>query len=176
MQNAKDTFYIALRNRLAVLDPARTIALRAATRPGILVQEAEAPMPQPVLDAFTLTWTGLAADLHLPSILAQLTCEISYSTAGTEANAGLDRGRALEKMDAELMSLLYPYTAQKMNYATTPASAMQTMVFWSEPEFAPAVTLRDRLSRTVKVTVFAFQEPGVPGEQGSLGSEKAGEQ
>lgn len=160
MQNAKDTFYITLRNRLAVLDPARTISLRAVTRPGILVQEAEAPIPQPLLDAFTLSWTGLAADLNLPTILAQLTCEISYCTAGTEANAGLDRGRALGKMDWELMTLLYPCAAQKMNYTTTPASAMQTMIFWSEPEFGPVVTLRDRLSRTARVTVFAFQEGG----------------
>jgi hypothetical protein len=34
------------------------------------------------------------------------------------------------------------------------------MVFWSEPAFTPIVTLRDRLSRTAKVTVFAFQELG----------------
>jgi hypothetical protein len=32
------------------------------------------------------------------------------------------------------------------------------MVFWSEPAFSPIVTQRDRLSRTAKVTVFAFQE------------------
>jgi hypothetical protein len=37
---------------------------------------------------------------------------------------------------------------------------METMVFWSEAEFGPAVTLRDCLSRTAKVTVFAFQEQG----------------
>jgi hypothetical protein len=47
-----------------------------------------------------------------------------------------------------------------MNYTVNPATAMETMVFWSEPEFGPVVTLRDRLSRTAKVTVFAFQEQG----------------
>jgi hypothetical protein len=158
MQNAKDTFYITLRNRLAALNPARTMTLRAVSRPGILVEDAEAPMPQPVLDAFSLKWTGLAADLQLAAILAQLTCEIQYATAGTQAISGLDRGRALEEMDYELLSILYPYSAQKMNYAATPATAMQTMVFWAEPLFGPAVPLRDRLSRTASVTVFAFQE------------------
>ncbi len=117
-------------------------------------------MPQPLLDAFTLSWTGLAADLQLPAILAQVTCEIQYSTAGTQANAGLDRGRCLEEMDYELLKLLYPYSAQKMNYTQNPAVAMETMVFWSEPEFGPVAMLRDRLSRTVKVAVFAFQEQG----------------
>lgn len=159
MQNAKDTFYVTLRNRLAALNPARTLLLRAVNRPGILVEEAEAPVPQPVPDVFSLGWTGLAADLQLPSILAQMTCEVQYATAGSEARAGLDRGRALAAMDSELIRILYPYSAQKMNYAQTPAASMETMVFWSEPEFGPVVTLRDRLSRTAKITVFAFEEP-----------------
>jgi len=158
MQNARDTFYVALRNRLGALNPARTIMMRAVTRPGMYVQDAEASMAQPILDAFALSWTGLAADHQLPAILAQMTCEIQYATAGTQANAGLDRGRALEQMDYELLRLLYPYAAQKMNYTQMPAAPMEPMVFWSEPEFGPAVSLRDRLSRTVKVTVFAFQE------------------
>jgi hypothetical protein len=160
MQNAKDTFYITLRDRLATVNPARTIMLRAVTRPGILVEEAEAPMPQPLLDTFALRWTGLEADLQLSAILAQMTCEIQYCTAGTQLNAGLDRGRALEEMDYEVLKLLYPYSAQKMNYTQDPAAAMETLVFWSEPEFGPAVTVRDRLSRTVKVRVFTFQEQG----------------
>jgi hypothetical protein len=160
MQNAKDTFYITLRSRLATVNPARTMTLRAVTRPGILVQEAEAPMPQPLLDVFALSWTSLQADLQLPAIMAQMTCEIQYCTAGTQTNAGLDRGRTLEEMDYEVLKLLYPYSAQKMNYAQNPAAAMETMVFWSEPEFGPVVTVRDRLSRTVKVSVFAFQEQG----------------
>jgi hypothetical protein len=160
MQNTKDTFYITLRSRLATMNPARTMTLRAVTRPGMLVGEAEAPMPQPMLDAFTLSWTALQADLQLPAILTQLTCEIQYSTAGTQTNAGLDRGRCLEEMDYEVLKLLYPYSAQKMNYTQNPATALETMVFWSEPEFGPIVTLRDRLSRTAKVTIFAFEEQG----------------
>lgn len=162
MQNAKDTFYVTLRTRLAAVNPARTMMLRAVSRPGIFVQDAEAPMPQPLLDAFALNWTGLAADVQLPAILTQMICEIQYATAGTQNSAGLDRGRALEEMDYEVLKILYPYAAQKMNYAQTPAAAMETMVFWSEPEFGPAVAIRDRLNRTVKVTVYAFQEQAEP--------------
>ncbi|HEX4310522.1 MAG TPA: hypothetical protein VHZ25_10880 [Acidobacteriaceae bacterium] len=160
MQNAKDTFYITLRSRLASVNPGRTMTLRATTRPGILVSEAEVPTAQPLLDVFALNWTGMQADLQLPAILAQMTCEIQYCTAGTQTNAGLDRGRALEEMDYEVLKLLYPYSAQKMNFTQNPALSMETMVFWSEPEFGPMTTLRDRLSRMVKVTVFAFQEQG----------------
>lgn len=160
MQNAKDTFYITLRSRLAAVNPERTMTLRSVSRPGILVQDAEGPTAQPPLDAFSLSWTGLAADLQLPAILAQMTCDIQYSTAGTQANAGIDRGRALEEMDYEVLKLLYPYSAQKVNYTQSPPISMETMVFWSEPEFGPVVTTRDRLSRTAKVTVFAFQEQG----------------
>ena len=115
-------------------------------------------MAQPSLDAFALRWTHLQVDQRLPAILAQMTCEIEYATAGTQNNAGLDRGRALEQMDSEVLRILYPYGAQKMNYTQTPAVPMETMVFWSEPEFGPAVPLRDRISRTVTVTVFAFRE------------------
>jgi hypothetical protein len=160
MQNAKDTFYITLRTRLGTVNPARTMTLRAVTRPGILVADAEPWMAQPMLEAFALNWTAFEADLQLPAIMAQMTCEIQYSTAGTSTNAGLDRGRALDEMDYEVLKLLYPYSAQKMNYTQNPTTAMETMVFWSEPEFGPAITLRDRLSRTVRVTVFAFQEQG----------------
>ena len=46
MQNAKDSFYMALRTRLAAINPERTILLRGAARPGILVEEAEAPPPE----------------------------------------------------------------------------------------------------------------------------------
>jgi hypothetical protein len=159
MQNAKDTFYLTLRNRLAAVNPARTMTLRSVTRPGILVEDAEAFTAQPQLDAFTLRWTGFQADLHLPSILAQMTCEVQYTTAGTQTNAGLDRGRSLARMDYELLQLLYPYSAQKMSYAQNPVAPMGTLVFWSEPEFGSAVSDHDRLTRTAKITVFAFQEP-----------------
>jgi hypothetical protein len=160
MQNAKDTFYVTLRNRLATLNPNRTMLLRGVQRPGILVEEAEAVVPMPPPDVFVLRWTALETDVNLPMTLAQMQCEILYATGGTLAASGLDRGRALEEMDAELLALLAPYSAPKMNYTQTPPAQMNTPVFWTAAEFAAAVTLRDRLSRSAKVTVFAYQEPG----------------
>jgi len=70
MQNAKDSFYMALRARLTAINPQRTILLRGAVRPGILVEEAEAPFSQLPGDVFVLRWLGLGVDLNLDSTMA----------------------------------------------------------------------------------------------------------
>jgi hypothetical protein len=160
MQNAKDTFYITLRDRLAALNPARTVTLRAITRPGILVEDAEAPMAQPLLDVFTLRWTKLETDTQLPSVLVQMICEIHYATAGTQGNGGLDRGRTLEAMDNELIQLLCPSSTVKFNFTQTPVAQKNTMIFWSQAVFAAAAAVRERMERVATVNVFAFQEQG----------------
>ncbi len=160
MQNAKDSFYMALRNRLAALNPERTILVRGAVRPGMVVEEAEAPFAQLPGDVYVLRWLGMGVDVDLASSLVAEECEILYSTCGTQAFGGLDRGRALSAMDAEVLALLQPFHTPKMNYAVTPTVQMLTQVFWDEPVFTPCVTQRDRLSRSVKVMVFSYQEQG----------------
>jgi hypothetical protein len=92
MQNAKDSFYMALRSRLSIINPDRTTLLRGALRPGILVEEAEAPFAQLPSDVFVLRWLGLGADLDLASPLVAEECDIIYQTCGTQAFGGLDRG------------------------------------------------------------------------------------
>ncbi len=160
MQNAQNTFYITLRNRLAALNPNRTIYLRGITRPGILVESNELVTPQPRSDVFVLRWTGLHNDPYLPEILLQMQCEIEYMTEGTTGNLGMDRGTMLTEMDAELMSMLRPACTQKMSYAQAPATAMETQVFWTEATFQPVKVERDRLTRTATVFVFSYEEPG----------------
>ena len=160
MQNAKDSFYMALRARLTAINPERTILLRGAVRPGILVEEAEAPFSQLPNDVFVLRWTGLAADMDLASAMAAEQCEITYHTCGTQSFGGLDRGRALSAMDEELMAMLQPFYTPKLNYVSTPPAAMLTQVFWDEPVFAPAAMNRDRLGRSASVMVYSYQEHG----------------
>ncbi len=79
MQNAKDSFYLALRTRLATINPGRTVLLRGALRPGILVEEAEAPLAQLPSDVFVLRWLGLGVDADLSSAMAAADCEILYA-------------------------------------------------------------------------------------------------
>jgi hypothetical protein len=160
MQNAKDSFYVALRTRLVAINPERTILLRAAVRPGILVEEAEAPFGQLPSDVFVLRWLGLGVDQDLPSAMVAEECEIVYSTLGTQSFGGLDRGRTLTEMDAELNAMLMPYWTPKLNYTATPATAMLTRVFWDEPVFGQVTVLRDRLSRTARVMVMSYEESG----------------
>jgi hypothetical protein len=160
MQNAKDSFYMALRARLVVINPERTILLRGAVRPGILVEEAEAPFTQLPDDVFVLRWLGLGVDVNLGSTMAAEQCEILYSTCGTQSFGGLDRGRLLSAMDEELMAVAQPFYTPKLNYTATPPAAMLTQVFWDEPEYAPIAVLRDRLSRSAKVAVYSYQEQG----------------
>jgi hypothetical protein len=160
MQNAKDSFYMALRNRLAALNPERTTLVRGAVRPGIVVEEAEAPFAQPPGDVYVVRWLGMGVDVDLASSLVAAECEISYCTCGSQAFGGLDRGRALSAMDKEVLALLQPFHTPKMNYAVNPAAQLLTQVFWDEPVFTPCVTQRDRLSRSVKVMAYSYQEQG----------------
>lgn len=160
MQNAKDSFYMALRTRLVTINPARAILLRGTVRPGILVEDAEAPFAQLPNDVFVLRWLGLSADMDLSSTMAVEECEILYQTCGTQNFGGLDRGRALSEMDEEVLAMITPFCTPKLNYTSTPPAAMLTQVFWEEPGFTPIVVQRDRLSRSAKVTVYSYQEQG----------------
>ena len=160
MQNAKDSFYMALRARLVALNPERTLMLRGAVRPGILVEEAEAPFSQVPADVFVLRWLALGSDVNLDAPMVAAECEIVYQTCGCQSFGGLDRGRALSAMDKELLAILQPFSTPKLSFIATPPAPMSTHVFWDEPGFGPLVAQRDRLSRSVKVMVYSYQEQG----------------
>jgi len=160
MQNAKDSFYMALRTRLTTINPERTILLRGAVRPGILVEEAEAPSSQLPNDVFVLRWLGLGVDMDLGSTMVAEECEIVYQTCGTQSFGGLDRGRSLSGMDGELVAILQPFQTPKLNYTATPPAAMLTQTFWDEAELGPIIVQRDRLTRSAKVMVYSYQEQG----------------
>jgi len=160
MQNAKDSFYMALRGRLTTINPDRTVLLRGTVRPGILVEEAEAPVSQFPNDVYVLRWLGLGVDMNLDTTMAAEECEIVYQSCGTQSFGGLDRGRSLSEMDEELVAMLAPFYTPKINYSSTPPAAMLTQVFWDEPTFTPVTVQRDRLSRSAKVMVYSYQEQG----------------
>jgi hypothetical protein len=166
MQNAKDTFYVMLQSRLAVLNPARTIVVRGVVRPGTIVDENELPTSSVPVDAFRLQWTGLQVSSEGPLPLIAMECSIQYATDGSSGNGGMDRGRLLAAMDAELASALAgdPHTVAKMNYSGAGAGvaplAMGTSVFWADPVFGAAAAVGERLERTSTVQVLAYQEAG----------------
>ena len=166
MQNAKDTFYELLRGRLAALNPERTIVVRGVTRPGVLVDENELQAAAGLPDCFHLQWVAESADTQGAMPLVTLGCEIAYATAGTAMNAGMDRGRALAAMDAELLAAVRgcPQNTMKNNYTTLTnggaAVAMATRVWWGDVAFGPVKVDRDRLTRTASVAVMSYEEAG----------------
>ena len=168
MQNARDTFYVTLRDRLAAVNPARTIVLRGVTRPGVLVEENELASAIAPVNAFCLRWTGLSVDAQGALPLATMACEISYATDGDSGNGGMDRGRLLSGMDAELVAAVSaaPQNVTKMNYVGAAGGsglapvAMGTNVFWGDAAFGAAMVNGERLERVATVEVFCYQEAG----------------
>jgi hypothetical protein len=160
MQNAKDSFYMALRSRLAMTNPQRTVLVRGALRPGILVEEAEGPFSQLPTDVFILRWLGLGFETDLDSMLVAEECEIVYQTCGSGSFGGLDRGRFMTAMDRELMNMVQPCCTPKLCFTATPPASLKTQVFWDDPIFSPVVTQKDRLSRSAKIMVYSYQEQG----------------
>jgi hypothetical protein len=160
IQDAKDTFYMALRDRLVVANPQRTMLVRGAIRPGILVEEAEPTTSELPLNVFVLRWTQTRESTLLPAAMSMVDCEILYGTSGTEEACGLDRSRLLSAMDTELSVMLQPSSAPVLNQTATPATATGATAFWTNALFGPTLTERDCLKRIVTVTVIARDSTG----------------
>jgi len=142
MQFAKDSFFLALQQRLAGLNPARTITLNGATVPAIVVVENLPPSavePQP--NAFYVEWgTANVVDGHAGNgALMSLECVISYYTLGTVPSM-VDRGRVLGQLDDELLGICQPPNTEVIDYTQSPAADLGTSVFWSQPTFQEATT------------------------------------
>jgi hypothetical protein len=168
MQNAKDTFYVTLRDRLAAINPARTAVVRGVTRPGVLVEENELTSAYQPVNVFSLRWAGLSVDAKGALPMVTMSCEISYASDGDSGNGGMDRGRLLAGMDAELTAAvsMAPQNVVKMNYVASAGMsgvapvAMGTNVFWSDAAFGAVVVNGERLERVATVEVFCYQEAG----------------
>jgi hypothetical protein len=160
MKKARDSFYVALRDRLQVLNPARQALIRGVWRPGVLVEENESFVAIVPDNVFVLRWTKTLADEQHALVRTQQTCEIQYQTAGTASAGGLDRGALLTAMDAELLSILQPQQVQKTDYSITPPAAMGTQVSWTGPVLGSVTRERDRLMRKAEITVVSYEEAG----------------
>jgi len=168
VQLAKDTFYANLRDRVAAGNAARTVVVRGLVRPGVVVADSELPGAAvdgiAPADAFCLRWTGLQIDARGALPLIALTCEIRYATDGTAGLAGMDRGRSLAAMDAELVTAVstVPQLASSIAAAeiagggASTETATGTNVFWSDVSFKPAVMRGERMERTAEVEVFSY--------------------
>jgi len=164
MQSAKDSFFAGLRDRLAALDPARTVFLDGELRPAVVVAEnsavtAAAPLPE----VFYISFGG--AQVIVPGArrpLLRLEARIAYRTRGSDDKQGVDRGRALAALDLELAQLLSPRFTAKTDYAQTPPAALGSAVLWSAPEFQPVESVDGELRRAASVFLFFWPEVDLP--------------
>jgi hypothetical protein len=162
MQHAKDSFYVALRDRLAVLNPARTVYLDGMTRPAVIVTENQPTTPStPLPDAFYLQWGSIREVKkaeRAPRPLLALDCVIVYRTIGTEASSSVDRGRVLAALDLELLQISNPPETTKRDYTQATPPDLGTKVFWARPQIADTVAVGNELRRTAKATVYFYPE------------------
>lgn len=137
MQAAKDSFYMALRARLAVLNPTRTIVIDGVAVPAIVVRENMEPRfgeAQP--GAFYVDFGEiLIAESSRPML--GLDCHIWYASEGS-GGTGVDRGRELAEMDVELVRICNPPHTEMLDYSQTPSADLGSGVFWTAPEMGNA--------------------------------------
>ena len=173
MQFTKDSFYMALLERLMSLNPSRTVFLNGTTRPALIVAENELVIPvEPLPDAFYIEWGSVQPVQRLEGdrALLEMDCSISHHTFGT-VQSGVDRGRTLAALDMELLSICQPQRAPKRDYAQTPSLDLGTNIFWTTPnlgkisgseasrsEGLPRGSEGIRLERSVTIKVFFFSE------------------
>jgi hypothetical protein len=170
MQYAKDSFFLALQQRLAALNPSRVVALNGATVPAILVVENLPPSsaePQP--NTFYVEWGDAGViDGHAGNnAMMSLECAISYYTLGT-VQSMVDRGRVLGELDDELLGICQPPNTEKRDYTQSPSADLGSSVFWGQPSLGAskksAVTDKAeryqdaRVERKAQMAIYFFSE------------------
>ena len=159
MQASKDSFYMTLRNRLAAAYPMRTITVGASTRPGLVVAENDKPSVNARQhDAFYLEWGEARWVRPAISTLMAMACTVSFATAGTEQNGGLDRGRALGEMQSELLGISGPTTTRKCDWTGTNSVDLGSTVFWTGPEFHAVKAAPNCVAAEASFTVYFYPE------------------
>jgi hypothetical protein len=166
MQNAKDTFYEVVRDRVAAANAALTVVLRGVVRPAVVVDENEIASAAESRDCFRLRWTGLSVSVEGSASLVSMQCEIRYATTGSESGGGLDRGRALATLDGALAAAVgtAPQNAVKKDFAALAgggaAVAMGSSIWWSDVAFGAVIEDAAEIRRTATVEVWSYQEAG----------------
>lgn len=164
MQAAKDSFFMALRERLAALDPGRVITIDGVQVPAIVVREnLEPQMAVAQSNAYYIDWGEVRIAESTRPILG-LECHIWYATEGS-SGAGVDRGRLLGQMDDELLRICAPLHAEMRDYRQSPSVDLGCGVFWTMPEVKslPKGTPKEakgagaaRLERLATLRVYFF--------------------
>jgi hypothetical protein len=137
MQFAKDSFFLALQERLAGLNPGRTVTLNGTMVPAVAVVENLPPSSaEPEPNTFYIEWGAaeVVAGRAGSGALMSLNAVISYYSFGS-VESMVDRGRMLAQLDNELLNICQPPSTEKRDYRQSPSADLGTRVFWSQPAF-----------------------------------------
>ena len=149
MQAVKDSFYMALRGRLA-----------AGNSREIVVCENGSPTSLSKPDTFYLRWSG--ADTLPPDAAAagwrSLRCAIAYRTSGSEDSCGDDRGRELATMDAQLSAAVEPRQTALLDYTQEPPADLANEILWTAPVLLEPKDSSAGIEREVQTTLLWREE------------------
>jgi hypothetical protein len=160
MQAAKDTFLMTLAQRLAAVNPARTVTLDGVTRPAVAAVENETPAPAVTeSECFQLSWEKSGWEMPETGLMF-LDCKLSYGSRGTDAMLRSDRGRRVTAMEEELRRVLHPRTAAECDYTQTPPAALGANIFWTLPAMAAEKDVDGGVQRSATVRIYFFPEVG----------------
>lgn len=109
-------------------------------------------------DAFYLEWGETRAVRPSISTLMAMTCTVSYASAGTEQNGGLDRGRMLGELESELLGVCSPAVTRKNDYASGNPMDLGSNFFWSPPAFRVAKAEPGCVAREASITIYFYPE------------------
>lgn len=176
MEFAKDSFFLALRERLAALNPARAVTVNGATVPAIVITENLAPTyKEQAPNTFYIEWGEAEVDAgqSCGCGLMSLDVAISYYSFGS-VESMVDRGRLLGQLDFELLSICQPPNAEKRDYTQSPSADLGTRVFWTQPTFSVGGAAgkrgsttdaeshpEARVERKARLKIYFFPEVGL---------------
>jgi hypothetical protein len=149
MQVVKDSFFIALRDRLANSETGGDAPRLIACENDRCAWLAEA-------DTFYLRWKG---EVELP-VDAQragwraLQCEIGYRTLGTEVCSGEDRGRKLSALDAQLLAAAAARKSELLDCEEDLPTALGAVILWTGPALKSAEDKLNGLQRLAQLSVL----------------------
>jgi hypothetical protein len=154
MEAVKDSFYVALRDRLANAQAGDAAAV------SLFVCENARYAWLAYPDTLYLRWTG-EAKLPVGAQCAgwrTLQCEIGYRTQGSELNSNEDRGRRLTALDEQLLAIISPRKAPLLDCKQDPPLPLDGVLFWTAPELEDAQEKLNGIQRTTKLSVLWREE------------------
>lgn len=154
IQAAKDSLYVALRDRLQTLNPNRIAQIGGTTRIAIAMEAAlqsEADKTIPGVFYLSFGQDETVANAAAPgSAMVKVHCAVRYTMA-TLPNTHLEAD--LSQMDAELLAAMIPTSTALSDYAQTKVTALGDRVFWTMP-----VVSEKGIERTAAFVLFVSSD------------------